>query len=328
MADTAETTSLRLPEGAPPPPGERRRALLALLLCVIFVGGVAVAGLTLVLRRDPGSNPSAGGAPSGSGTAAYQWPERGQGALVVEGRAGAASPGEKPVPIASVAKVMTAYLVLRAEPLEADGDGPRLTVSADDVADTAIRRQRDESVVKVREGEVLTERQALEALLLPSANNVAVMLARQVSGSIDAFVARMNATARDIGMRHTTYTDPSGFDPATVSTAADQVLLAQEAMHDSTFASLVRMRSAHLPVAGTVHNTDTLIDKDGFVGIKTGSHDAAGGCFMFRAYRVASGQTVAITGVVLGQRGHNLIQAALQAADRLADQVSTETPRP
>ncbi len=151
--------------------------------------------------------------------------------------------------------------------------------------DALRRADDDESVVAVAAGEVLTERQALAALLLPSANNVAILLARRVAGSVPAFVARMNATARLFGMRDTRYTDPSGLDPGTVSTAADQLILAGVAMRNPTFAALVRLRGYRLPVAGTVHNTDTLLGTHGFVGIKTGSDDAAGGCFMFRAVR-------------------------------------------
>jgi D-alanyl-D-alanine carboxypeptidase (penicillin-binding protein 5/6) len=197
-----------------------------------------------------------------------------------------------------------------------------MTVSARDVVDTTRRAALDQSTVPVVAGERLTERDALAAVLLPSANNVAVMLARAVAGSVPAFVARMNRAARSIGMTRTTYTDPSGFDESTVSTARDQVQLAQEAMLNPSFARLVATRSYELPVAGTVRNTDTLLGTDGFVGIKTGSDDAAGGCFMFRSYRTIGSQRMAVTGVVLGQPGHNLILTGQYAARQLVDEVA------
>src|ERR671935_155941 len=143
---------------------------------------------------------------------------------------------------------------------------------------------------------------------------VAALLAGAVAGSQRAFVARMNDMAHALGMQHTTYTDPSGFDENTRSTADDQLILAQRAMRLPEFASLVALRTAELPVAGTVHNTDTLLGHDGFVGIKTGSDDAAGGCFMFRVQRRGGD----LTGVVLGRRGHDLIAAGLNAARDLA----------
>src|SRR5262249_3564077 len=163
-------------------------------------------------------------------------------------------------PIASVAKVMTAYLVLRDHPLGAGEAGPTITLTAADVADTDRRSRRHESVLPGVAGEQRTELQALQALLLPSANNIAAVLgpgdwARWDAGSEERFVARMNATARSLGMNHTRYTDPSGFEDATVSTAADQVRIILRAMNLPVFARIVRTPAATLPVAGTVHNT-------------------------------------------------------------------------
>ena len=230
--------------------------------------------------------------------------------------------------IASVAKVMTAYLVLLDHPLPLGQDGPTVTLSDADVADTDRRREREESVVSVDAGERLTERQALQALLLPSANNIAAVLARWDAGSTERFVARMNATARSLGMTHTRYTDPSGYDDATVSTAADQVRIVDRAMRLTAFASIVATPSATLPVAGTVHNTNTLLGQDGFVGVKTGSDDAAGGCFAFRAIRWIDGKRTAITGVVLGEPGHDRIAAGLAAADDMVNRIAGYSPRP
>ena len=220
---------------------------------------------------------------------------------------------------------MTALLVLRAAPLRDGADGFHLTVSAGDVADTERRAADDESIVTVSAGETLSERQALAALLLPSANNVAHMLARRVAGTEAAFVTRMNAAARRLRMWHTSYTDPSGLAPSTRSTAKDQLILANAAMRNATFAGIVRLRSYPLPVAGTVHNTDSLLGTHGLVGIKTGSDDAAGGCFMFRVRRMVDGRRVIVTGVVLGQDGHNLISAGIYAGLQLADRAVAAT---
>jgi D-alanyl-D-alanine carboxypeptidase (penicillin-binding protein 5/6) len=225
------------------------------------------------------------------------------------------------VPIASVAKVMTAYLVLRDHPLRFDQQGPPITLTEADVADTDRRRQEQQSVVSITAGERLTELQALQALLLPSANNVAVVLARWDAGSVQTFVAQMNTTARSLGMFQTSYTDPSGYDDATVSTAADQVRVVDRAMRLSVFASIVATPSVSLPVAGTVHNTDTLLGHNGFVGVKTGSDNAAGGCFAFRAIRWIDGKPTTITGVVLGQPGQDQIAAALGAAEAMVDRI-------
>jgi D-alanyl-D-alanine carboxypeptidase (penicillin-binding protein 5/6) len=81
-------------------------------------------------------------------------------------------------------------------------------------------------------------------------------------------------------------------------------------------------------VAGVVHNTDSLLGKGGFVGMKTGSDDAAGGCFMFHAYRSIDGVNTPIVGVVLGQHGHHLITAGLYAAKQLVDRVAPVAAHP
>jgi D-alanyl-D-alanine carboxypeptidase (penicillin-binding protein 5/6) len=256
------------------------------------------------------------------------WPVRGQGAYQLGDQRAAASPGEQPVPIASLAKVMTAYVLLQHYPLH-DGElGRRFVVRSRDVADTAARRAQDQSVVDVRAGERITERASLMALLLPSANNIAVLMAREVSGSVAAFVAEMNETAHAIGMTDTTYSDPSGYDEQTVSTAVDQLRLAELVADNPALSAMMATRSYSLPVAGRVQNTNELLGQDGFVGMKTGSDDAAGGCFMFESWRHLNTGNVALIGVVLGQRGHNLITAGLYAAKQLVNRVAPQPATP
>jgi D-alanyl-D-alanine carboxypeptidase (penicillin-binding protein 5/6) len=257
------------------------------------------------------------------------WPAYGQAAFVESGQSQIrVGPNQHRAPIASVAKVMTAYVVLRDRPLRLGQDGPAITLTAADAADTARRRARQESVVPVAVGERLTELQALQALLLPSANNIAAVLARWDAGSMRRFVSRMNSTARSLGMTDTRYTDPSGYDVATVSTAADQVRIVDQAMQLPVFASVVATRSATLPVGGTVRNTDALLGYGGFVGVKTGSTAAAGGCFAFRAIRLLDGRRTTVTGVVLGQPGDDQLAAGLAAGAAMVDRISGRRPAP
>jgi serine-type D-Ala-D-Ala carboxypeptidase (penicillin-binding protein 5/6) len=256
------------------------------------------------------------------------WPEYGQSAVRIGQSRIQAGPNQHAAPIASVAKVMTAYLVLRDHPLGVGEEGPTITLTDADVADTERRSRQRESVVPIVAGEQLTERQALQAVLLPSANNIAAVLAQWDSGSVARFVAHMNATARWLGMTRTRYTDPSGYADATVSTAADQLRIVDRAMRLPMFANIVATSSATLPVAGTVHNTNTLLGRNGFVGVKTGSDNAAGGCFAFRAIRLVHGKRTTITGVVLGQPGHDLIDAGLAAADAMVDRIAGDRVGP
>jgi serine-type D-Ala-D-Ala carboxypeptidase (penicillin-binding protein 5/6) len=257
------------------------------------------------------------------------WPAHGQAAFRKTGQSQIyAGPNQHAAAIASVAKVMTAYVVLRDHPLQLGESGPTITLTDADVVDTERRAGRGESVVPIAAGERLSELQALQALLLPSANNIAAVLARWDAGSTGRFVARMNAAARSLGMTHTRYTDPSGYDDTTVSTAADQVRIVDRAMSLPVFARIVAAPSAWLPVAGTVHNTNRLLGQDGFVGVKTGNTNAAGGCFAFRAIRWIHGKRTTITGVVLGQPGYAQVEAGLAAAAGMVDRIAGQRATP
>ena len=251
---------------------------------------------------------------------ALAWPSEGEATVEVEGVGSFGTSGPRtPVPIASVAKVMTAYLTLSEHPLSAHGNGFVMTITPAEVDEEQQRAALTQTVVTVSPGERITERQALQALMLPSANNIAELLALHDAGGGAAFVARMNRTAKRLRMRSTSYTDPSGFEATTVSTAADQLKLARVAMRIPAFADIVNESSAKLPVAGTVTNYDTLLGHEGYVGVKTGSDRAAGGCFVFAKRGLVAGKLLTVLGVVLGQRAEPLIESALDAARRLGD---------
>jgi D-alanyl-D-alanine carboxypeptidase (penicillin-binding protein 5/6) len=139
----------------------------------------------------------------------------------------------------------------------------------------------------------------------------------------------MNATAARLGMTGTNYTDPSGLDRTTVSTAADQVKLAREAMKVPVLAQLVALPQATVPVAGAVTNYNTLLGHDGVVGIKTGSTAAAGGCLVFAARFTVGGRELLLVGAVLGQAGTpaKLLPLAFAASQRLV-QAATAAVHP
>jgi D-alanyl-D-alanine carboxypeptidase (penicillin-binding protein 5/6) len=159
---------------------------------------------------------------------------------------------------------------------------------------------RGQSVVQVAAGEKLTERQAPEAMLVPSGNNIAWMLARWDACSQPAFVAKMNARARLLRLRSTRYADASGADPATVSTASDQFRLTVRALQIPAFRQILAMPQVMLPVVGVAYNVNAGLGHDGIVGVKTGSTSAAGGCLAFAAIRTVAGGQPTIVSVVLG----------------------------
>jgi len=140
----------------------------------------------------------------------------------------------------------------------------------------------------------------------------------------------MNSTARALGMGRTIYTDPSGFDPGTVSTAADQLRVFEAAMRFPAFRQVVSMSDVTLPVAGTLTNFNPLVD-EGYVG-KTGSDSAAGGCLAFATDVTIGGARRTAAGVVLGQgQGSDtraLLRAVAEAATQLVESLASTTGVP
>ncbi|WLW54288.1 D-alanyl-D-alanine carboxypeptidase [Streptomyces sp. YU58] len=247
------------------------------------------------------------------------WPADGQAALDVQGIGTFGSSGEqKPVPIASVAKVMTAYVILRDHPLKSGADGPKIEIDA-----TAEKQSNagQESTVDVTAGDSISQREALESILIASANNVARLLARWDAGSEKAFVKKMNDAAADLGMKNTTYTDPSGLNNTTVSTAVDQVKLGKKAMEYPAFREVAAMMS-YIDYKGQKHdNWNRLVGSNNVVGIKTGTTTSALGNLVFAAKKDVNGETRRIVGAVVrqpaGGADNTILGAALFESDKL-----------
>ncbi|GAA2598437.1 D-alanyl-D-alanine carboxypeptidase [Streptomyces roseoviolaceus] len=247
------------------------------------------------------------------------WPADGQAALDVQGIGTFGSSGEqKPVPIASVAKVMTAYVILRDHPLKSGEDGPKIGIdqAAEDQSDAG-----QESTVDVTKGDKISQREALESILIASANNVARLLARWDAGSEKAFVQKMNDAAKDLGMKNSTYTDPSGLNNTTVSTAVDQVKLARAAMEQPAFREVATMMS-YVDYKGTKHdNWNRLVGYNDVTGIKTGTTTSALGNLVFSARKDVDGEIHRVIGAVVRQPAggpdNTILGAALHEGDKL-----------
>ena len=308
---------------------------MSALACLAALGCLAV--LVIVARDKPPVRPTtlsvptawsvgsptpgaASAAASQSRLGAVSWPAEGVSAAFIGGLGVTDGPGAtRPVPIASVAKLMTAYVILQDHPLSASASGPTITVAPSEAAEYPSQAAAGDSLVAVAAGETITERQALEALLLPSADNMAWILAGWDAGGQAAFLARMNAAARSLGMNATRYTDPSGLDPSTVSTAADQVRLGIAALRVPALAAITAESTAVVPVAGVVRTTNALLGQDGIVGLKTGSTGAAGGCLLVAARQEVNGHDTLIVAAAFGQPGTaaTILPNALQAGHNL-----------
>ncbi len=259
---------------------------------------------------------------------ALPWPAGASAAVTAEGVGNLGGVHENQArPLASLTKLITALVILRQHPLSLGEDGPAIRFTASDV--TAYRRDLAEgqSVLKVAAGERLSELQALEGMLIPSADNVARILGSWSAGDSAAFVRYMNQEAAQLGVGHVHLVEPSGLDPANVGTAADMVRVGAAVMANPVLRQIVAMPSVTLPVAGTVSNYDSVLGQHGIVGIKTGSMSAAGGNFVFAAQHRVGGRNVMIIGAVLGAAGVEPLQTALDDASRLAAAAAAEVRR-
>jgi serine-type D-Ala-D-Ala carboxypeptidase (penicillin-binding protein 5/6) len=188
-------------------------------------------------------------------------------------------------PMGSITKVLTALVILRAGDL-----GREIKVTRG-----AIRyvHKRGASSAGLIEGDVLTARQLLEAMLLPSGCDAAYLLATSYGPGRPAFVAKMNAAASAMGLTSAHFTSFDGMpyptEHSTYATPADLVRFGEQAMRNPLFRRIIAQRSYSVAATPLHHSylwqtTNGLLGSyRGTLGIKTGNTNAAGNCFLFEA---------------------------------------------
>lgn len=214
----------------------------------------------------------------------------------------AASAQEQTVkPVASMTKLVTALAVLDKQPMSVGETGTTYTVTPADVALYQQYVAKQGSVMQVQVGQKLTQYEALQALLLPSANNVADMLAIETFGSVEAYTTYANELLVTYGLTKTTIADASGFSPYTVSTPGDMFEIGRRALAHPVLADIVAQKQAVIPGSGVIRNTNLLLTDPSVIGLKTGTTDEAGSCLIFAfTHALADGETETIVGTVMG----------------------------
>ncbi|MER8046147.1 D-alanyl-D-alanine carboxypeptidase [Streptomyces sp. NPDC094032] len=308
----AELTNTPPPPETPLRTGVRRVKIwtpIVILLLVVFAVVQFVRPLpepALTLSAEPTFT-------FDGGELSMPWPSEGQGAAEVEGVGSLGTYGpQKPAPIASVAKTMTAYVILRDHPIKGKEKGPEIEV---DKTAGEQAKAKDESTAPIKEGQSYTEKELLELLMIPSGNNVARLLARWDAGSEAAFVEKMNAAAKELGMTESTYTDPSGLQSSTVSTPLDQLKLAKAVMQYDVFREIVDMPNVTVDgIPGRIENNNKILLEPGVSGIKTGSSTPAGGNLLWAANTVVDGKKQRILGIVMGAKDADQLYQKLDLA--------------
>ncbi|THG33139.1 D-alanyl-D-alanine carboxypeptidase family protein [Naasia lichenicola] len=241
------------------------------------------------------------------------WPSFGRGAIGATGFDGvlASSGDQSAFPIASITKVVTAMVVLDAHPLAEGEDGPEIEFTSADVEILDEVLAQDGSWQAVEPGVVMSQREVMETMLIPSANNYAESLAVWAYGSVDAYLAAARAWLDGHGLTDTTVVDTNGLNAGDTSTPANLVALGQLALAQPAIAAIVVKQSAEEPYVGEIDNTNGLLGTSGIDGIKTGTTDEAGACLLFSTDVVVGAQSITVVGVILGAEDHDVLDAAV-----------------
>lgn len=296
------------------PPKNRIKAILLALLLVVSGGYIglasskqagALSGQKQLLQAHAAEDIS------------IKWPQAGQAAFGDLHEGLLASAGhERQQPIASITKVITVLVVLDEKPLELGEQGETYTIGQADIKLYHDYVAKLGSVMPINFGQQLTQYQMIQALMLPSANNIADTLAIWTYGSMDAYLQAANQYLQAHGYEHTKVADASGFSPGSMSTPSDLVRLGQAALSNPVLAEIINQRQAEIPGTGLIRNTNFLMRDKSAVGIKTGTTDEAGYCLLF-ALKHGPDDNVMI-GAVLGQPTWNQLYTEV---DNLRDQI-------
>lgn len=285
----------------------RRRLLIANLVCVLLL---LAGGYGIVSSSQGASAPPAATSPAPPPPpprlpkdVALDWPTNGQAAVgsVEDGLLTRSSPDETVRPTASIAKVITALAIMEKQPFKPGQTGQSYTLTAQDVAIYRAYAAKGGSTLPVYEGMVMTQYQALQAMLIMSANNIADSMAEKVFGSTEAYISYARSILQRRGLNRTVIADASGFDPATTSTPSNLVGIGIAALKNPIIAEIVAQPQATIPGVGVIKNTNELLSTEGAIGIKTGTTDEAGSCLLFAVrYADRHGQKVTLVGVIMG----------------------------
>ena len=225
----------------------------------------------------------------------------------------AAGGSAEPLPMASITKVITALVVLDAKPLAAGETGPSVTLTTADYESYLDYTATGARAVPVFQGEVWSQQELLQAMLLGSSNNHADTIARWAFGSVDASVTATNAWLVEQGLTNTSVVDATGLNEASVGTGTDLAAVAGLAAGSPVISEILANPASALADRRGIDNTTAYLPEQGITGISRSYTDAAGVCFLFTAKVVADDQTFAFSGAIVGEPGYDTLNADLVA---------------
>lgn len=201
---------------------------------------------------------------------------------------------------ASTAKMILGLAIINSKPLNQGETGPTITITPEDYDSYLWYQSHNGTTAAVQVGEELSEYDALMAVFLASANNMADTLAKWAFGSLESYQEYATNMLREWGINDTTIgSDASGYNPSTTSTPSDLAIIGQKVLEHPVLAEIVGTKSYSIPVAGTLKNTNLLLGQDRIIGVKTGYIGNASGYCLVTGYK----------------EGEHIITVAIQGAD-------------
>ncbi len=213
------------------------------------------------------------------------------------------------MPMASITKLVTALVIMDIAPF-----------NKGEVGDTHLLNEQDErywhdyvalqgTITPVTAGYQMTQYEMLQAILLPSSNNMADSLVDRYFKDRTEYLEYADILLTSYGLKDTRVADASGFSPDSVSTPSDLITIGQKVLQNPVLAEIVAQKNAAISVAGEIPNYNPLIELPGVTGIKPGATDEAGYCLVFSALaQTKSGKSETVIGVVMGHADRSQYQ--------------------
>lgn len=292
------------------------------ILAVVALGvGYVTAALNAPLAAATGA--ATPPVPTVPAAASLTMPRAGEAAISVSGAEKYLGPdaanvfqtsgGDAPLPIASISKLVAALVILEKRPLGSSGQGPQITFdkTAHDLYDKYY--VLNATIAPLPTNTVMSERDALETMLVASAANYAEALTTWAFGSQPAFLSAARAWLKKHGMTHTTIVEPTGLDARNTSTPSDLLVLGRIAVADPAIAAISALRSITVGPAKGMPSTNDLLGVEGIDGLKTGTLDGYANLLFSATLDVGIGQPVRVIGVVLQDGGHQTVHDDVRA---------------
>jgi D-alanyl-D-alanine carboxypeptidase (penicillin-binding protein 5/6) len=233
---------------------------------------------------------------------------------------------DSPVPMAAATKVITALVVLHAEPLQADQEGDVVPITSEDYLSYIDYQAAGTRTVTVYTEDHWTERGMLQALLLGSSNNHADTIARWAFGSVEEYLVAARSWLDDRGLTDVTVADATGLSEESAGTAADMAALAALALANPAVDSILSSEVTGLPARRGIENTTTYLPELGITGVTRSYTDAAGICLLFRVSVEVGESTYHAYGAFLRQPDWDALEAAVRALAEQAAAAVADVP--